>query len=307
MPRRPHHAFTLLELLVVVFILATVAASAISLVGQTDEQLRYETTRSRLESIRRAVLGRNDLSDPTRVAGFVADMGRLPASLDELFHAPPPSSPAPSDLGLDAGWRGPYLHALPNLSGELRFRDGWGNTSDADDALNHGWRVVVELIDPDAAAQPLVNPPATLWITSLGADRSLDDGPPAAPDYANDYPTEPLVVRDDHLIDLSEWHLTCQIQAASSATVRLQLLHVWDGEVVAATEFPSDEKEVSVGPNTIEFRFPEGPAWVAGGRVALQLLREDDEGEFQPSAVRHLDLYPRTALPLSLPGVWSLP
>lgn len=114
---------TLIELLLVVFILAAVAASAATLTDQVDVQARYDLTASRRAQVRRAILG----DEEQAISGFVADMGRLPSGLDELLQ---PGSlktwEFDTNYGAGAGWRGPYLSAQFK-GGQAVFRDGWGN------------------------------------------------------------------------------------------------------------------------------------------------------------------------------------
>jgi hypothetical protein len=87
-----------------------------------------------LDGIGRAIVDNDGGANSSGVTGFVADMGRLPASLDELF---PPSAGMVShqiwkfdsdddtvnDIRLASGWRGPYLRLAP---GQEVLRDGWG-------------------------------------------------------------------------------------------------------------------------------------------------------------------------------------
>ncbi len=135
--------FTLLELVIVLAILAIVTALATREVAHVQDQRRFESSQRTLESIRDAVLGSpNDRTpDGVRVqGGFVADMGRMPADIEELwtttastFQVGPATSGnmAPSfedkadpEILVASGWRGPYLR-LPIGAGEPR--DGWGN------------------------------------------------------------------------------------------------------------------------------------------------------------------------------------
>lgn len=78
-------AFTLLELMLVVFILSILAYSAVSLtenVGNRQDQFRYEQTINQGLRFREAIV----YSQPqdSIIRGFVVDMGRLPSSLSEL-------------------------------------------------------------------------------------------------------------------------------------------------------------------------------------------------------------------------------
>jgi prepilin-type N-terminal cleavage/methylation domain-containing protein len=154
--------FTLLELLIVVAILAAIAAAAVAVTDQVDNQSRFDATKSRAQRIRDAIVGPGgQLNGSPVVQGFVADMGRLPASLDELVEPGALPSYATSvavstspvwSSSFGSGWRGPYVageaeNAAPMESGTARpvFRDGWGNVASSDLAaspdLNFGWSV----------------------------------------------------------------------------------------------------------------------------------------------------------------------
>ena len=135
---------TLVELVVVLLILVLVAGTAITasegLVGET----RYETTRTSLRNIERAMLGAFDSSssgEPTSIS-FAADIGRLPkvvgtdpqTALAEMWSKPEAVEPfaiqlAPGDpdVRLPGGWRGPYVR-VPIGLGETYLHDGWGRT-----------------------------------------------------------------------------------------------------------------------------------------------------------------------------------
>ena len=117
-------------------VLATVAVQSLAPVV---DQAKFEATQRSLGQIRAAIVGPDDVGatgDP--VTGFVADMGRLPVSLDELLtvtsvvDAPTfglQAAPAPygndpvSPVTIPRGWRGPYVR-LP--VGGTQLLDGWG-------------------------------------------------------------------------------------------------------------------------------------------------------------------------------------
>ena len=90
--------FTLVEMMLVVIIIATLAAMVIPrLVGRT-EQAKISRAKADLASIGLAL----DL--------YELDLGRYPASLEELV-----KREAPADLGTGVQWNGPYLKkGLPN-------------------------------------------------------------------------------------------------------------------------------------------------------------------------------------------------
>ena len=150
MKRSSQHrpAFTLLELVVVLAILAVVTTLAIRSLDGLEDQSRYENTTRGLEELSAAILGSPDdrAADGTRtVSGFVADMGRLPRTvgavdltLAELWENPGvPFDVRPATVAngvslafedpqvlVAGGWRGPYLR-LP--IGAATWLDGWGN------------------------------------------------------------------------------------------------------------------------------------------------------------------------------------
>lgn len=122
---RARRALTLVELLVVLIILVLLAGLAIQSTEQVLQQGRFDATQRQLENIGRAVF---DASDPgfgaRSVSGYLADVGELPASLDDLIN--PNGSPSynptltTSDpaITIAGGWRGPYLRAPPG-SGDI--------------------------------------------------------------------------------------------------------------------------------------------------------------------------------------------
>lgn len=188
-PRRPQQGMTLLELLVVIALMSVVGFMALSQVGDDLNQARYEDTRNRLEMIRKAIIGDTSrtLNGQPEIRGFVADMGRLPANLQELIEREFCSNPAldqaactgaetwtsmpayahDATAGLWAGWNGPYLNASPE-SDYPRFRDGWGNDDGSND---FGW-----VFNDSGGAGPLL-------VQSTGMD-----GTAGGSDYEADYP-----------------------------------------------------------------------------------------------------------------------
>ena len=150
MRTRRQAGLTLLELVVVLAILATLGTVMVTQTASLTEEARYEQTTRMLEALRDAVLGREMLAgdDPTAVPpGFVADVGRLPLAgpgldLSELWDREstgvPPTAFAvqtvggDSDLRMACGWRGPYVR---RRIGTSDVRDGWGRDFDLlDDA-----------------------------------------------------------------------------------------------------------------------------------------------------------------------------
>ena len=138
--------FTLLELVIVLGIIATVTMLATREIGHAQDQVRYERSAALLQDVEYAIVGAPDERSPDgrrQIGGFVADMGRLPRAqgtneltLRELWQSPGVSfdlRPAIQANGVavedpqvlvPGGWRGPYIR-LP--LGADNLCDGWGN------------------------------------------------------------------------------------------------------------------------------------------------------------------------------------
>ncbi|MEM9301695.1 MAG: prepilin-type N-terminal cleavage/methylation domain-containing protein [Pseudomonadota bacterium] len=136
---------TLLELIVVLTILATLGTVMLTQSTSLTNEARYQQTVRTLEALDAAVVGDPGLRGPDGqrlVTGFVADMGRLPVALDELWEIgelqpfaidKTPAGDADLDLvqpalAVGGGWRGPYLR-LP--LGADNLTDGWGRPYEA--------------------------------------------------------------------------------------------------------------------------------------------------------------------------------
>lgn len=242
--RPTQQGFTMLELVLVIALLGAMTLAATALFDTTLDQTRYDDTKVRLETLRRAMVG-----DPTRtinnapeISGFVADMGRLPVSLQELLEAP--ANPAMlwgKDMldgvvsgvsgELWGGWRGPYLHTLPESGGAVAFRDGWGT---AGDAPNYGWLYGTHAAAADtacgavSATQPTAN---EIVLQSCGLGGAV-----SGVGYAADYPASGvLVTEDDWSDDLHGQTIVVQFNKVPNQTVSLKLrvYYTKDGAVVA--------------------------------------------------------------------------
>ena len=132
----PRAGFTLLELAIVLTILGVLTMLATREISQVQDQQRFEASQRGLETIREAVWGSPDdrAPDGTGVrAGFVADVGRLPVRIDELWTIPSGAGIDGFDLRpgggdgevrVPGGWRGPYVRLSWNATNLV---DGWGN------------------------------------------------------------------------------------------------------------------------------------------------------------------------------------
>ena len=221
--------FTLLEMLVVLGLLGIVMLGTTTLLIDDGDWKRQDETVKRWDEIRKAIIGEPNLSlnGSPYVAGYVADMGRLPQNISELFIQG--EQPAwteiefykkteatncithPEDcFWLSGGWRGPYLYT----AGSAEFRDGWRNVNSddaADDAVNFGWNVSHDGIAPAFT---------DISVQSLG-----DDNAPDGDDYNQDFPDT-----FQKMVSLNEWTLTAPItfnirfnRAVSAVATKLQL------------------------------------------------------------------------------------
>lgn len=128
---------TLLELLLVLVILTVVATVAVESIEPKVDQSRFERTQQTLENVSEAITGRDDRRLPdgsVALGGFVADVGRPPLVLDELWTngngiSPfgPQTPQGDSEVVISAGWNGPYVQ-LP--VGGAALLDAWGNPFD---------------------------------------------------------------------------------------------------------------------------------------------------------------------------------
>jgi len=248
-----NQGLTLLELLVVVFILSALALSALSFTNNADEQFRFEDTRTRIEKIKTAVIGQPEqtLNGEPAVSGFVADIGRLPNTIQELIE--PLSLPdwgfdTGTNSGIWAGWRGPYLTTVTEQnSAEKAFRDGWGNPGNA--AADYGWFFEdTTTIDNDV---PHDGVDRTLRIQSFGSDSVV--GNSSGVTYGDDYPVDVLadssddfIQWHDYLFNLNGWSVTVTFVNQTGAAyaggdqVRLRLYYPQEG-VFTWQVWPGDD------------------------------------------------------------------
>jgi hypothetical protein len=205
-----------------------------------DEQVRFDETKSRLMQIRRAMIGDSSrsLNGEPLVSGFVADMGRLPDSLQELVDigslavwqqlpwVPPAELSGVVTIHLYGGWRGPYIDTLPDSSGERRYRDGWGKD---DGSANFGW--VYQLDDLNAGGVSAV----AVQVQSLGANGVADALLSGV--YEADYPLtgQYLVSPEDYEVALNglavRFNLPITGTFAPNDSLFLRLYFVNQGEI----------------------------------------------------------------------------
>jgi len=315
----PHHqtGFSLLELLLVLFILGLMAASAVLMTEGLEDQSKYDETKRRMEMIKRAIVGDSTrtVNGGPEISGFAADIGRLPNCLAELVEVSgvaPYVSPCDGTTqikawGIDtasniwSGWRGPYIDVLPEFTdGVSRFRDGYANSGDD---KNYGWGF------------------------TGGTELSLASSGVNADDPADDLVASDLVVQDDWAVELgaSAVHVTVINQTGAEfnspgSNLKLQLyfpatVSGVDGSVSSVASIPFDGSDLdgisSVPPNNEKsfwVGFSAGTKIPAGVRGIILLCGNDNlyDGDSCSSAsavpedVKAYTTPPRASLPLML-------
>lgn len=146
--------FTLVELLVVVAVLATLALGAVRYIGgDVIADARADVSRTSLVTLRAAILG-----EPER-PGFRDDLGELPLKLSDLFVQP---LVLPSGALVQAfdplsgrGWNGPYLSQPP---GRYHVDDSSGFSAwfgaEGEPAALDAWGRAIVLQAPTSATTP---------------------------------------------------------------------------------------------------------------------------------------------------------
>lgn len=142
--------FTLIEILMVIIIVSTLAVVSISTFDSGIEESRFDETVSELEAIRQALIGDPDATQANvRMSfGFSGDIGALPSNAQGLSAIiTNPGFPAwnvNSAIRFGLGWNGPYISGGGTVASLTT--DAWGRSYIYNGATN----------------------PAT--VTSLGAD-----------------------------------------------------------------------------------------------------------------------------------------
>ena len=94
--------FTLLELILVVFIMGTLAATSMSFIENEDGQWRYQQSLDKLDMVHAALVGVQDYNQQKLLSGFVYDNGVLPPNEVQPLGSPGNPTPALVTLGLEA-------------------------------------------------------------------------------------------------------------------------------------------------------------------------------------------------------------
>jgi prepilin-type N-terminal cleavage/methylation domain-containing protein len=316
--------FSLLELLLVVSLLGMLALATTAMVDNTDDQQRFELTRTRLQQIKTAMIGDTSrtLNGEPMISGFVADMGRLPNCLKELLVKEDcdPSTPLPladwtllyfdgvdtsvpaSSVGqLRGGWRGPYLETMPETTG-YAFRDGWANPNSGVPDNDYGWRFSLAA--------------SAVSLQSLGKD-----GAEVGSDYAADYPDDAnkeIFGPDNWTVSLSGVSFQVRVvgipdvDAPEGPGLKLRLFYIKDS-VIEPLISDSDFSPVSGVPSqTFPITFGGGADSVPIGKYAAVVVCPDNtlyDGDCTspsttPYSTYYFTLTPRAVLPIEIP--WNI-
>ncbi|WP_169697732.1 type II secretion system protein [Methylophaga nitratireducenticrescens] len=79
---KPQSGFTLLELVLVLFIVALIATTPLLFIDNQDNQIRYDETLQKMQMIRDAIIQRQEYRNQPVLSGFVIDNGVLPPSVN---------------------------------------------------------------------------------------------------------------------------------------------------------------------------------------------------------------------------------
>lgn len=313
-PTKTAAGFTLVEMLLILFILGSLALLTTAIVDGVDDQSRFDQTKSRLEQIRRAVIGDTSrtLNGQPDVRGFVVDMGRLPANLAELvsqggmpaWDLSSVQIPGVSSVTIElpGGWRGPYLEVPPTANSTPKFRDGWNNVGGADHAVNFGWIFTLKKEDGLDTTNP--NDAVALQVRSHGSDGISGVEVDTENPYATDFPvsTQNLVEKNDMFIDIDKLRIEFSKQVSNaSPSLRLEFYYWENGSVnsVPSTSFNADLSAASA-----DAIFVPPQVFPAGNYAALILCDDDavfdgdcesPHGNTRPF---YFTLVPRSQLPV---------
>lgn len=308
-----HHAagFTLVELLLILFILGSLALLTTAIVDGVDDQSRFDQTKSRLEQIRRAVIGDTSrtLNGQPDVRGFVVDMGRLPANLAELvsqggmpaWGLSSVQTPGVSSVTIElpGGWRGPYLEVPPSFDGAPKIQDGWNNSGDTDDAENYGW--IFQLKKADGSVTTDLNEAVALQVRSHGSDGVSGVEVDTENRYATDFPvsTQNLVEKNDVFIYIDKLKIEFSKAVDTPPTLQLEIYQSENGAIVPLR---SDNIDLGISAVTAEAVFNND--FPAGNYAAVLICYDENElfdGDcIPPNTVTpvYFTLVPRSQLPV---------
>lgn len=330
--------FTLLELLIVVAILSSIAYVALDTLKEDVSQIRFDDTENRLVSIRKAIVGDHSrrLGQGSEISGYVADVGVLPSRLRDLIEDPCQNPVAgncgwKSDGALRFGWRGPYLN-VTSVGGDNSFRDGWGNTaiSTVEDDDNFGWIYSfcrtdeppdeADLISCSDGATSVEESSQKLEVVSAGRDALNDglgigyDAETTLPIHLSDYAVDDLVlqlaVTNNSGGDLTNLNLCARLSVpqlnnngtpTDSTDDFYELVNV-ESVISDSTTDPVTEAVLSVTAGATQIvQFDFTGSSLPWGVKGIQLFEEDGSGECDDSEQPFGDRFRFRLIPRTVP------
>lgn len=283
--------FTLLEMLLVITLLAATAGLGLATYADADGSARDAETRRKLALIEQGIVGIQApaFGGEVRLSGFVADMGRLPSSMDELLAQVDPNVlPPPTlipyglrDIAYDASPQADGLQhsALPTMPPKMSKQTAAGLRQQvqtgANDTLRDGWgNALIFSVNANE-----------LSIISTGRDAAIGGGDDQALSIKN------------WQVSLAAWPITLKNNANSPHNLKAVLLS-HEGLANGAAQWrqrSSTEILVAAGESqTLSLSLPSSMIanqvvanQVALGRHLLLLIQDN-----QPVAQRWVDLYP---------------
>lgn len=135
------NAFSLIELVVVLFIIAAIAAVAIPSIGNMVVQSRVRVTQKEMLELVSAIVGNPE----TGLRGYLDDVGALPDASFQHLYSFNVATHSPYNPFSRTGWNGPYIDTTRkdiNKDGSVGageydiLFDAWGNAYQLDNGVN---------------------------------------------------------------------------------------------------------------------------------------------------------------------------
>jgi type II secretory pathway pseudopilin PulG len=125
-------AFTLVEVIVILTVMALLAAIAVALALRIFQNTAQNATATEMQSLQNAMIGNLSLlqSNVRSDFGFLGDLGCLPATLNDLLtRGALPAWSFNSAAEIGSGWNGPYITQPTTGQATAGVTiDGWGNS-----------------------------------------------------------------------------------------------------------------------------------------------------------------------------------
>ncbi len=164
MMARIQTGFTLIETAATLAVISLIAVSLVGVSSYLVTKQQIETSDENLYQLRRAISGNPVIviNEARTSFGYLGDMGKLPANLDDLWvKGSQPSFTFDTTKKAGAGWNGPYLDVGIIQQAPGLLQDGWGNM------LSYS---------PSTTFDPVFGATSLALVSSLGSDFTLGTG-----------------------------------------------------------------------------------------------------------------------------------